>query len=122
LPFPPDPSNRNYRDQRDDAGSVLHLYRRLIALRRRTPALSSGDFTLLQMAGGLLGYRRRGPDHACVVMVNFTDRVVVTEAHDASGAPVPLVGLRVEVSSDGSGEGEPFDGRLGADRSVVLGL
>ena len=34
--------------------------------------------------------------------------------------PAPLAGLRVEASSDSTGEGSAFDGRLRGDEAVVL--
>jgi alpha-glucosidase len=131
LPFPPDPHHRNHTDQRSDASSILHLYRRLIALRHRAQALSLGDFELVDLPEGLLGYRRTSGDEAWVVVINFTDQAVDVDdrdglhrseadaratAHDGA----TLTGLYVEVSSAGVGQGDPFDGWLGADRAVVL--
>jgi len=34
LPFPPDAGHRNHAALREDPGSILHLYRRLLALRK----------------------------------------------------------------------------------------
>ncbi len=73
LPFPPESDRRNYRSQRLDPTSVLHLYRRLIALRRDSPALWHGDLELLDLPDGLVGYRRSAADDIVVVVVNFTD-------------------------------------------------
>jgi alpha-glucosidase len=116
LPFPPEPDHRNHDDLLQDPSSVLHLYRRLIALRHRVPALSLGTFDLLDLPEGVLGYRRSLGADDRVVVVNFTDRVVATGDGDRQ-----LLGRHVEVSSDGKGEGRPFDGRIGADQAVVLG-
>ena len=58
LPFPPDPAARNYATLRRDPDSILHLYRRLLAVRRATPALVAGEQTALELPDGLLGYRR----------------------------------------------------------------
>ena len=46
LRFGSDVSTRNVAAQRADPGSVLALYRRLIALRAATPALQVGDLSL----------------------------------------------------------------------------
>jgi alpha-glucosidase len=116
LPFPPDATHRNHRDQRRDPDSLLHLYRRLIGLRHQAPALALGGFELIDLPEGLLGYRRMLGDDARVVVVNFSDRVV-----DIGGTGRLPVGLRVELSSDGVGQGDVFDGRVGADQAVVLG-
>jgi alpha-glucosidase len=59
-----DPEKRNVAGQRDDPGSVLSLYRDLIALRRE---LGTG-IELLDAADGVLAYRRG--DH--VVAINLT--------------------------------------------------
>jgi len=114
LPFPPEPEVRNYEDQCNDPASVLNLYRRLIAVRHHSPALSLGGFDLLDLPDGLLGYRRRHGSEAMAVIVNFTGRAV-----DGT-RPSVEPGLRVLVSSDGIGEGRTFDGVVGADQAVVL--
>jgi alpha-glucosidase len=116
LPFPPDPRGRNHRRQRNDGTSILHLYRRLIALRHRAPGLALGDFELLDLPDSLLGYQRGRAEETWVVVVNFSDQAVPLGDRGAE-----LVGLAIEVSSDGIGEGHPFDGRMGADQAVVLG-
>ncbi|HEY7916719.1 MAG TPA: alpha-amylase family glycosyl hydrolase [Acidimicrobiales bacterium] len=114
LPSPPESDVRNHEEQRNDPSSVLHLYRRLIAARRRSPALSSGEFHLLDLPDGLLGYRRGRGGEDAVVIINFTDQAV-----DDTGQSVGS-GLRVLVSSDGVGEGRLFDGAIGPDQAVVF--
>ncbi len=116
LPFPPEPTTRNHDDLRQDRTSILHLYRRLIALRHRAPALALGDFELLDLPAGLLGYRRTRGAEEWTVVINFTDAAVPIDV--TAGSPA---GWRVEVASDGAGEGRPFDGRIGASQAVVLG-
>jgi glycosidase len=59
-----DPAGRNVADQQADPGSLLNLYRRLIALR---PALGDG-FGLLEAEPGVVTYERDGH----VVAVNTT--------------------------------------------------
>jgi alpha-glucosidase len=113
LPFPPDAPVRNHQNQQRDPSSVLHLYRRMIALRRGAPALSLGRFELLDLPEGLLGFRRTLADEEWVVIVNFTDRILSGDASIGTG-------WRVVVSSDGLGEHVVFDGTVGADQAVVL--
>ncbi len=74
LPFPPDAATRNYETQRQDPSSILHLYRRLIQHRRRSPALALGTFEPVELPEGILGYRRDQEGDGEVVVVNFTDR------------------------------------------------
>ena len=48
LPFPPDAGRTNVAREREDAGSMLHLYRRLLDARRASDALRAGDLALLE--------------------------------------------------------------------------
>ena len=114
LPWPPDAAIRNVAAQRADATSMLHLTRRLLTLRRTTPALRHGDQEVLDVADDVLGFRRwTGQDaaEARCVLVNH-----VEVARD-----VALEGSwRVVLATDGQGEDERFTGRLAGDQAVVL--
>jgi alpha-glucosidase len=59
LPVASDYRDVNVAAQRDDAKSMLALYRRLIALRRAEPALEVGRFELVETQGEVLAYVRR---------------------------------------------------------------
>jgi alpha-glucosidase len=59
----------NVADQRDDPGSVLHLVRDVIALRRRTPDLTTGAYRRLQAVDDVWMWRRGG---STVVALNFS--------------------------------------------------
>jgi alpha-glucosidase len=105
LPWPPETDRRNVATERADDGSILHLYRDLLALRRATRALQLGDLHLLDGPEGVLVYRRHlegdatdgGADHV-VVAVNFTDAPVAVDVtgevllstHGTSGAAAGL--------------------------------
>ena len=68
----PSRSARNVATLRADRASILHLYRRLLAARRASPALRLGDWRLLDAPEGVLAYERsRGADRR-VVLVNFS--------------------------------------------------
>jgi alpha-glucosidase len=111
LPFAPDAAPRSVEAQREDADSVLHLYRRLLAARRDSPALRLGSMKILDGPAGLFVYRRDAGDDRRWVVVNFRDEPT----------PLELDGsLSVEVASDGAEEGEPFRGRVGADQALIL--
>ena len=116
LPFPPDADGHNYASQRDDPGSVLHLYRRLLAARRGSPALTVGDLVQLEAPEGVVAYRRRdgSTGDQRTVLVNYTGESVDVDPQAAGRA------LRVEIASDGVGEGAPYTGHLGPDQAVVL--
>jgi alpha-glucosidase len=72
LPFPPDPHLRNMESLRDDPDSMLNLYRRLLALRRSSPALREGSCRVLPSPEGSLAYERAAGDERFVVVVNFS--------------------------------------------------
>jgi alpha-glucosidase len=77
LPLNPDYTRGvNVAGQERDPNSMLNFYRRLLRLRRQTPALIAGDFTLVdEGAEDYLAFiRRSGPDPACLVVLNFSGR------------------------------------------------
>ena len=111
LPWPPRPERRNAETLRADPGSVLHLYRRLLAARRRSDALRLGDVALLPAPPGVVAYERASGADRRLVVVNFAG----TPASFDRGA-----GWWVEVASDGAGEREYFGGAVPAAGAVVL--
>ena len=71
LRLGPDSATRNVEVQRNDPGSVLSFYRRLIALRAATPALQIGAFR--PYPGGaddLVAYTRETEDQTVLVLIN----------------------------------------------------
>lgn len=73
LPVTPDYTTRNVKSQSSDPTSMLSLYRRLIALRKATPALNQGDFAFLDdLPSGVLGYSRTTDDDTFLILLNFT--------------------------------------------------
>jgi alpha-glucosidase len=71
---PVDPEERSVAAQRGDAGSLLELYRRLIALR---PQLGRG-LRMLDASDGVVAYMR-GDDH--LVALNFSDEAAPAPPH-----------------------------------------
>ena len=111
LPWPPDAAQRNVETMRSDPEAILHLYRRLLAARRASPALRLGAWSLLAAPDGVLAYERRREEDVRVVLVNFSARHV----------ECPLAGAWwVEVASNGRGEGHPYSGTLGTEQALVL--
>ena len=109
LPFPPEAGARSVESLTTDDGSILHLYRRLLAARRASPALCLGDLELLDAPEGVVAYVRTHGDDQRTVLVNFTNAL----------QPFDRPGL-VELSSTGDGEGESFTGTLRPDEAVIL--
>ena len=96
---------------RADAASILHLYRRLLALRRASPALRLGSFSWQEAPEGVLCWERQHAGDRRLVAINFEQKPV----------ELSLTGLhRVALASDGAGEGEPFEGTLAPEQALVL--
>ena len=74
LPLSGDHATVNVRQQRAQERSMLSLYRALIALRRREPALSVGVLVKAEAIGSVLTFRRFHAGRWLVVALNFSDR------------------------------------------------
>ena len=74
LPVGDENLSRSVVTQRDDPGSMLSLYRRLIELRRREPALAVGSYRPAPAEGSVLAYRRRHADRELLVALNLGGR------------------------------------------------
>lgn len=85
LPLPPEPQAHSVAAEMRDPTSVLALYRHLLDLRRRTPALRRGDIQMLVAPDGVIRWRRTAtsghrsappgepvPPPTVEVAVNFT--------------------------------------------------
>jgi alpha-glucosidase len=111
LPWPPVPQTRNVQAQRADLGSMLHLTRRLLALRRAVPALRTGQQQVIDVGDDVFAFRRTDATGAYLVLINH-----VAEPQDLEVTR----DWRVQLASDGAGEGEPFTGRVAPDQALVL--
>lgn len=111
LPWPPEVDTRNVAALREDETSILHLYRRLLAARRASPALHAGRQRRLDGPDDVIVLERERDGDRRRVLVNFAPE---TRRCPADGDWI------VEVASDGVGEGAAFDGRLAPDGAVVL--
>ncbi len=112
-----DPAENNVADQRADPTSVLWLVRDLLALRRRTPALASGDYRSLAAPPGAWCYARRMPGagatgHGAVVAANLSASAVTVEVGPG----------RVALATDRRRDGDAVDGplHLGPYEGAVL--
>jgi alpha-glucosidase len=115
LPWPPDARRRNVAAQVADRGAIVHLYQRLLAARRSSPALSLGGHQGLDLPGDVVAWRRTADPGG---RAGPGDRVIVVNM-GAEPADLDVAGT-VLVASDGAGEGSPFGGRLAADHAVLL--
>lgn len=116
LPVAADAGSVNVRAQRDAPASMLSLYRRLLRLRRETPALQTGAYVAWPASGQVLAFERRLDSQRLLIVLNLA----------ASPASYALNGARgvVLLSASGALEGQPVGGNLslGGDEGVVIRL
>jgi glycosidase len=72
LPMGPESDTRNVESELADPGSVLNLYRRLLAVRKSSEALMVGEYRELAADhDDILMFERRAAGERVVVVVNF---------------------------------------------------
>ena len=115
LPLNPDWRGRNVAAARDDPASLLSLYRRLLALRRSSAALSLGDYLEVSADDGVLVYERRAGGERLLIALNLTD-----DARTLSVAP----GAALILSTSPVAQAAAPDGglRLGPNEGAILAL
>jgi oligo-1,6-glucosidase/alpha-glucosidase len=111
LPLHHDWSTRNVASQEGDDRSMLNLYRRLLELRRRHPALATGDFDLLPSEPDVLQYERRAGGERLIVALNLGSTPRRIRIPEDARIAQPLLST---APSRG------FDGGLIADEGLVL--
>jgi alpha-glucosidase len=94
-----------------DRGSVFQLYRRLIAERRKSPALGTGEWEELASPPEVLAYARRSGEDTRVVAINFAGDV---RRLDLAGD------WQILVSSEDGAAGDQFTGDLLAEQALLL--
>jgi alpha-glucosidase len=105
LPLTPDAGARNVEREAADPGSVLSVYRRMLALRRSTPALQAGAQELVATTDeDVLAFVRRAGDGAALVLLNFASRPASVDIPAEAGAAA----WRVALSTGGRATGEPL--------------
>lgn len=116
LPFADDISSSNVETERNDPTSMLSLYRALIQLRRREPALSIGDYREFCCQDSSIGWIREHDDASFLVALNLSHEPTSIELGGLHGI--------VEVSTDMQRLGETCTDRLvlSGDRGVVVRL
>jgi alpha-glucosidase len=102
-------TERNVADQRNDPGSMLHLCRDLIALRRERTDLASGAYESIDAPDGVWAWRR---GNATVVALN----------HDDEPATLAIGAATVLIATDRARDGEQVDGVIRLDPWEALVL
>ena len=75
LPIGGDLAACNVEAEARDPGSMLSLYRRLIALRKERPALTLGSYCGIDTDPRCLGFLREAKEDRLLVLLNFSDSV-----------------------------------------------
>ena len=117
LPLSADWASRNVAVEIADPGSMLSLYRALIALRRSSRALTGGAWRLIAGTGTLLAYERTADGERVVVALNLGSEPV---AADFGSVPGARVLLSTHMDRPGATLSEPLT--LRPDEGVVLGF
>jgi len=111
LPLHADWQTRNAAAQEDDPQSMLNLYRSLLALRHRSPALSLGAIGMLPPQGAVLRYERRGDSERVFIALNLSV--------DASRCELPPDTRAAQILAS-TGPSRPFDGQLQANEGLIV--
>jgi alpha-glucosidase len=114
LPLSPNWEDINADRQADDPGSMLSFYRKLLALRRRHPALHRGAYRTVAATQGVLAYERSHEDERLLIVLNMT----------STGQPFDLP--RGEILLDSAGDDAPAGGnvlgRLHPGQGLIVSL
>ncbi len=118
LPVAEDFQRENVVNLDADAGSILSLYKALIALRKKLPQLVSGDYVPLAAQGDLLLYRRQSEGSAVTIALNLGAEPV-SLASDVLGH-----GGEILLSTLLDREGEKIEGSLDlrGNEGVIIGI
>jgi alpha-glucosidase len=115
LPLNTDWPMRNVAQMAEELHSILTLYSRLLTVRRAHPALSIGDFALLNAEGDVLAYERRHDDERLIVALNLGGRSHRLELPDWASDCRPLLSTVADATLAGDGAL-----LLRADEGVIL--
>ncbi len=117
LPVAPDYASRNVAKERDDPGSTLSLYAKLIVLRQSEPTLMVGSYRPVPAEGNLLAYIRAHESERFLAALNLGHKAE-TFALD------PAYHGQIAISTHLDREGEKVAGTIAlrADEGVLVRL
>jgi alpha-glucosidase len=117
LPLSADFRRENVESQRADPASILNLYRRLIALRRSSPALTDGAYRPLAARGDLLLYQREHADDRVTVALNLGREPLSVRLQQV--VPAERVLLSTHADRDGERIAHQLD--LRGNEGLIIG-
>ncbi|VTR57752.1 trehalose-6-phosphate hydrolase [Actinobacillus pleuropneumoniae] len=88
--------------QREQPDSMYSFYKKLLSLRLRHAALSSGDYVRLeQLEGSAIAYTKRSGGEEVVIVLHFGDQPLLLDLSDWSGQRLELAAASGEMASLG---------------------
>lgn len=115
LPVPANATEVNVESERDDDGSFLSLYHRLLKFRRDSDALKNGTYEPREADEGLFVFVRRSETEVLLVVLNFTNQELAY--HDASSGTVVASTHRTR-----NGDIDLSTMSIGPHEGLVIGL
>ncbi|HEX2141661.1 MAG TPA: alpha-amylase family glycosyl hydrolase, partial [Candidatus Limnocylindria bacterium] len=116
LPIGEDNRQRNVEASRSDPDSMLSLYRRLLELRRREPALAIGSYRPVPADGSVLAFEREQDGRRLLVTLNLSDQPSRLELEPDGRRYRPLLSTLPGAAHDQVGPA--ID--LGPDEGLIL--
>jgi glycosidase len=120
LKVPPSARTRNVAAQASDPSSILSFYQRMIALRRKSPALLDGDYMAVGTDPHVYAYLRRAPGQTMLVALNMSAESRTLSLDEAIAGDASGISLRLSNQPRAT---QRIDGRrlqLAPFESVVL--
>jgi alpha-glucosidase len=117
LPLADDWRSNNVANLREDALSILNLYRRLLRVRKERPALSLGSYRPYVVDEDLLAYYRELNDSRLLIVLNLTDGPQALKLEEGAHA-------RILVSTEAKRDGDLVKGTvtLAGDEGLVIDM
>jgi alpha-glucosidase len=115
LPLAADAAEISVEAQKRDSHSMLSLTRSLIALRRREPALSIGDWQPLAAADGAFAFMRTWQNRRIIVALDLESKAKSVGLSDANGGQIQF-----STNPERVGKTVRGDLQLDADEAVVI--
>jgi len=119
LPLADDFETMNVASLRQEPTSILNLYRQLIELRRKEPALSVGDYAALPAGNDLMAYIRKSGERRLLIALNFAGQ---PRSFDVGELQARRAFLRISTHLDREHERVENELFLRADEGVVVEL
>ena len=115
LPVPASAGARNVETESKAPNSVLEFYRRVLQLRRATPALLEGGYEALGADGQVFAYRRSAAGKSVVVALNMSPAPAMIELPASGSVLIDSISQRPPAL-----QGRTL--RLAPYQAVVVGL